>query len=63
MDLLDDSISNPIPHEAEEPLNQPLKLLEINGDYYFKLLSFGMAGSAATDNQNIAQVSPLSGGL
>lgn len=50
-------------HEAKEPINQLLKLLEINGDYYFKLLSFRMACSVATDNQPIVQVSPLSGSL
>lgn len=63
LDLTDGSIPNPTPHEAKEPLYKPKKLLEINGDYYFKLLSFGVADSAAIDNQSIAQVSPLSRSL
>lgn len=63
LDLPDDSVPHQTQHETKEPLNQPKELLEINGNYYFELLTFGVAGSAAIGNQNIAQMSFPSGRL
>lgn len=63
LDLPDNSVPHQTQHETKEPLNQLKELLEIKGDYYFKLLTFGVAGCAAIDNQNIAQIAFPSGCL